>query len=73
MTQKEMLLKYLHDFGSISPAEAFTDLNMTRLAAVVYDLRRDGYRITAVKEGKANRYGQMRYFVRYKLEDESNV
>lgn len=39
MTQKDMVLDYIRDFGSITPMDAFRDLGITRLAAVVCRLR----------------------------------
>ena len=67
MNQKEQVLQYIRDFGSITPAEAFNDLGVYRLAAVIFKLRMDGYKIMTIKEGKRNRYGKMKYYARYKM------
>jgi len=45
-TQKEMCLEYLEDYDSITPLEALTAFNCFRLAAIICELRKDGYRIT---------------------------
>lgn len=33
-SQKQMVLDYIREFGSITPLDAFKDLGVTRLAAV---------------------------------------
>lgn len=38
MSQKEMVLDYIREFGSITPLDAFGDLGVTRLAAVIFEL-----------------------------------
>lgn len=40
--QKQMVLDYIREFGSITPVDAFKDLGVTRLAAVVFALREMG-------------------------------
>lgn len=70
MIQKERVLKYMKDFGSITQAQAFTDLGVFRLAARIADLRRDGVAIRSqLREGK-NRYGEKVYFSEYSLEND---
>lgn len=65
MTQKDMVLDYINEFGSITPMDAFRDLGITRLAAVVYRLRREGHDIHKEREHALNRYGQNVRYVRY--------
>ena len=65
MTQRERVLEYMKDFGSISSMEAFKDLGVTRLSAVVFDLKKDGHPIQSKKEKVKNRYGETVYFSRY--------
>ena len=73
MTQKEMVLQYIADFGSITPMEAFSDLGVTKLATRISEMRKDGmqFKIQAVK-GK-NRYGKPIRYARYSFPDESEV
>ena len=68
MTQKELILKYLEDFGSITPMEAFADLGITRLAARISDMKKDGIEIKAESVKSINRYGKAVSFARYSLE-----
>lgn len=65
MTQKEMVLDYINEFGSITPIDAFKDLGITRLAAVVCRLRREGHDIHNERVLALNRYGQTVRYVRY--------
>lgn len=64
LTQEERVLNHLRDFGSITSMQAFRLYDMTRLSAVIFNLREDGYDIPMTwevsKSGK--RYG--RYFMR---------
>lgn len=73
MTQKEMVLQYITDFGSITPMQAFADLGITKLATRISEMRKDGmnFKIQAVK-GK-NRYGKPTRYARYSFPDGSEV
>lgn len=73
MTQKDMVLDYIRDFGSITPMDASRDLGITRLAAVVCRLRREGHDIHREREHALNRYGQNVRYARYSFgKDERN-
>lgn len=65
MTQKELIIQYLKDFGSITPMEAYGDLGITKLATRISEMRKEGmeFKIEAVK-GK-NRYGKPTRYARY--------
>lgn len=53
MTQKEACLDYLNKYGSITPLEALTAFHSFRLAALICELRKDGYAIrTKLAEGE---------------------
>ena len=41
MTQSERILKYINDFGSITPMQAFGDLGITKLATRISEMRSD--------------------------------
>ena len=41
MTQEEQVLRYMKSHGSITVWEAMTQLHITRLAAVIWRLRKD--------------------------------
>ena len=72
MTQKEAIIQYISDFGSITPMEAFGDLGITKLATRISEMRKDGmvFKIETVK--RKNRYGKPTRFARYSfLEDKA--
>ena len=66
MTQKQRILDYLQDFGSISPREAYLDLGVMRLAARMSEIIRDGVPIEKTMEARKNRYGQTVRYARYR-------
>lgn len=70
MTQHELILKYIADFGSITPMEAFSDLGVTKLSTRISEMRKKGteFKIETIK-GK-NRYGKPTRYARYSLPDE---
>lgn len=71
MTQKELIIKYMEDFGSITTIEAFTDLGITKLTSRISELRKDGFIIASKKIDKKSRYGKPVKFNRYWLEAEA--
>lgn len=73
MTQKEQILQYIKDFGSITPMEAYSDLLITKLATRVSEMRKDGttFKIETVY-GK-NRYGKSTHYARYSLRKEEEA
>lgn len=71
--QQERVLNYMQDFGSISSLEAFKDLGVTRLSAVIFVLKRKGHVISSNTEKSKNRYGEPVHFARYRLVNENAV
>ena len=52
-SQKDMCLDYLERYGSITPLEALSAFGSFRLAAIIHELREDGYVITTtINEGE---------------------
>ena len=66
MTQCQRILKYIDDFGSITPLEAMNDLGVMRLAARISDLKRMGVNITQETVHGRNRYDKPMHYARYK-------
>ena len=50
-TQKEAVLKYMQEHGSITTHEAIYELGVTRLSAKIFELKKDGYgiRVRSIK------------------------
>lgn len=69
MTQCDRVLKYMQDFGAITPLQALGDLGVMRLGARIWDLRQDGHKITRRMVSAKNRYGESVSFAEYKLEE----
>jgi len=68
VTQKDRVLRYIEDFGSISSLEAFKDLGNTRLSASIWLLRHeDELEIESITESSKNRYGETTHYSRYYL------
>lgn len=68
MTQKDRVLKYMQDFGKITPLDAIREFGCLRLSARVFDLKRDGYNIVSETETSKNRYGESVSYASYRLE-----
>lgn len=67
MGYKERVLDYMKSCGSISSMEAFQDLGITRLSAVIFTLKQDGWQIQTQTEKAKNRFGKTIYYARYSL------
>lgn len=71
MTQRDLIMNYIEDFGSITPMDAFADLGITKLATRISEMRKEGmeFKIETVK-GK-NRYGKHMRYARYSFPEEA--
>jgi len=67
VTQKEMVLQYMQDFGSITPVQAFQDLGIMRLGARIFELKKDGVLIESRLASARNRYGKTTHYSEYRL------
>lgn len=69
ITQKDRILNYIREFGSISSWEAYSDLGITQLGARIDQLKKEGYEFETEWENKKNRYGEQTTYKRYRLAD----
>jgi hypothetical protein len=67
MTQREAILDYINEFGSITPMEAFADLGITKLATRISEMRKDGMKFKIETVSVRNRYNKTVHFARYSL------
>lgn len=67
MTQKEMILRHLRDYGTITPVDALREYGCMRLGARIYDLKRAGYSISSELMESVNRYGARVAYAKYTL------
>ena len=72
VTQKEKVLTYLleHKEG-ITSLEAFNRFGIMQMPKRIFDLRSDGWNISATPKEGTNRFGQTVKFVVYKLEEKN--
>lgn len=61
-------MNYLRDNGKITSLEAYNQLGATRLSAVIYELKRKGYKITSKNIIVTTRYGKTNV-CEYRLEE----
>ena len=69
MTQKERIINYIKQFGSITSLDAYKDLGITQLGARIDQLKKDGYKFKAKWESGKNRFGDKTDYKRYYLEN----
>lgn len=67
MTQKEMVLRYIREHGSITTLESMKKLLILDLQSIIRTLRNEGYDITDEYITKKNIYGSTSTFKRYYL------
>lgn len=68
-TQRKNVLKHLESGREITPLDALEQYGCFRLAAVIWNLRDEGYKIAT--KTVSNKYGKT--FASYKLKDVSTV
>ena len=69
MNQADRIMKYIHEFGSITSLDAFRDLGITRLSARIHELRESGVEFDMSREKAKNRYGENVSYNRYSLKE----
>ena len=67
MTQNNRLFLYLVKHGKINPLEAWQHLGIYRLAAVVFVLKNQGYKITTNKVEVKNKFNESCHVAEYEL------
>lgn len=67
MTQKEMVLRYIREHGSITTLESMKKLLILDLQSIIRTLRNEGYDITDEYITKKNIYGSTSTFKKYYL------
>ena len=66
-SQKDAIVKHLTRFGNLTQKEATRYYGATRLSAIIFDLRAEGYMIeTHMVVGK-NRFGHTSEYAKYML------
>lgn len=65
MTQTEKVMKYMEQYGSITSAEALSELGIMRLASRISDLKQMGVNVKSVLIKDRNRFGEPIRYARY--------
>ncbi len=71
-SQCAMILRYMEEHGSITQAEAVSELGCYRLGARIWDLRSRGHGIKRELVTKRNRHGNVCSFAQYSLIEEEH-
>ena len=69
VTQKDRVLQFIKEKGSITSLDAFRELGCTRLSAVIFNLKEEGYEFDTKFESRKNRWGDPVSFARYSLKE----
>lgn len=69
IAQKDRVINYIREFGSITSFEAYQDLGITQLGARIDQLKKEGYEFTTEWESNKNRFGEKTDYKRYFLVD----
>lgn len=64
-TQQSRIKRYIEDFGSITPMQAFADLGITKLATRISEMERKGYKVDRQMVVSNNRWGESTRYMRY--------
>ena len=56
-SQKQRVLEYIRETGSITQLEAIKELGVLRLSAVIFDLKKEGHAIKSELVPVKTRYG----------------
>lgn len=66
ISQKDAVLRHLRKYGHITPLKALVEYGCMRLAAVIHELRKEGYTIVTLKKSSISRItGRKVYFADY--------
>lgn len=68
-SQTTAVIDHLERSGSITSIEAFSEYGITRLSAIIFNLRKKGYNIISEEIKHINRYDRTIYFARYILKE----
>ena len=72
-TKASKVLEHLQKYGSITSWEAIDKYGATRLSAIIYNLRDDGYDIVSERIPFTDRFGDSHSFNRYILKNKDSL
>lgn len=65
-TQTESLMQHFYDYGQITSWEAIKEYGITRISALIFNMRKEGYNIVSIEQHTTNRYGNSVRYAIYK-------
>lgn len=65
--QKQRILDYINETGSITALEAVRELGVLQLSSRLVELERDGIVFNKEQESALNRFGERVYYIRYSI------
>lgn len=69
INQRQRIINYIREFGSITSKDAYNDLGITQLATRIKELKELGYEFRTEWESSKNRFKEPVSFKRYYLTD----
>ena len=66
ITQRDRVLRYIKERGSITAYEAVIELGCTQLAARICELQKEGHMFSTEVIKNINRYGDACHYYRYR-------
>ncbi len=67
-TQREKILRYLLAYGTITPLDALREFSCMRLGARIWELKDEGWPITATLAAGKNKFGDTTHWAVYTLD-----
>ncbi len=67
MKQTDKLLAWFADHDSITSYQAFQEMFMTRLSAIIFELKKMGYEFNTERIVTVNRFGEKKWFAKYTM------
>lgn len=67
VTQRDRVLQYIREFGSITSWQAYAELGCTQLATRISELKQRGYEFEKKRVNGKNRYGDKTHYDEYRL------
>ena len=65
MSKHQKVLEHLKKYGSITSWEAINRYGATRLSAIIFNLRKQGYDIRTIMREETDRYGNTCEYANY--------
>ena len=72
-TQRDRVIDYIRNFGSITSWQAYADLGIMQLGARIFELEDEGYVFRKETVESKNRYGEKVQYKRYSFYEEELV